>query len=193
MMNNTPSSDIRSMRAIAAALDAQRGNLPDLADPLRSPALGDVARQITAVGQLIADMGHETLFADARDQEAHAPRVIAGYSAAVGPTSEAASALGRVAEQLAFLDRTEHLRDQPDADDAREAAVGVIDEALGTAQTTLRAAADSLRVAAMTVSPPSVRLRAALSRSTAVPSVTAPDPAPPRMPADPASPARRGR
>ncbi|MFB8086879.1 hypothetical protein [Streptomyces sp. NPDC055992] len=191
-MNNTPSQDMRALRSIAAALDAQRGKLPDLTDPLRSPVLGDVARQITALGQLVADMGHEVLFSDARDHEAHTPKVIAAYTAAVRPTSEAASALGDVTAQLAFLDRTEHLRHQPDADDAREAAVHVIDDALGTAHTTLRDAADSLRAASTTISPPSVQLRAALSRSAASPSATASTPPPPPA-APPTIPPRRGR
>ncbi|WP_406281344.1 hypothetical protein [Streptomyces sp. NBC_00209] len=191
-MNNTPSTDIRALRAIAAAIDAQHGKLPDLTDPLRPPVLGDVARQITALGQLAADMGHEVFFSDAREPETHTPKVIAAYTAAVRPTAEAVSALGQVAEQLAFLDRTEHLRAQPDADDAREAAVHVIDEALCTAHTTLRDAADSLRAASTTISPPSVQLRAALSRSPASPSATASTPPPP--PAAPSTaPARRGR
>lgn len=191
-MNNTPSTDIRALRSIAAALDAQRGKLPDLADPLRSPVLSDVARQITALGQLAADMGHEVFFSDAREPEAHTPKVIAAYTRAVRPTAEAAAALGQVAEQLAFLDRTEHLRDQSDADDARETAVHVIDEALCMAHTDLRDAAGSLRAASATISPPSVQLRAALSRSPAAPSATAP--VPPSPPPAPYSvPARRGR
>ncbi|MFE7576301.1 hypothetical protein ACFU5Z_16360 [Streptomyces sp. NPDC057521] len=191
-MNNTPSTDIRSLRAIAAALDAQRGQLPDLTDPLRPPVLGDVARQITALGQLAADMGHEVFFSDAREPQTHTPKVIAAYTAAVRPTAEATSALGHVAEQLAFLNRTEHLRDQPDADDAREAAVHVIDEALCMAHTTLRVVADSLRAASATISPPSVQLRAALSRSPAIPSATAAAPASP-PPAPSSVPSRRGR
>ncbi|PZT76817.1 MULTISPECIES: hypothetical protein [unclassified Streptomyces] len=191
-MNNTPSADIRSLRSIAAALDAQRGKLPDLADPLRPPVLGDIARQITALGQLASGMGHEVFFSDAQEPEAHTPKVLAAYTAAVQPTAEALSALGQVAEQLAFLDRTEHLRVQPDADDAREAAVHVIDEALCKAHTSLRDTADCLRTAATTISPPSVQLRAALSRSPVIPSATAA--APPSPPLAPSTaPARRGR
>ncbi|WP_371602248.1 hypothetical protein OG345_04970 [Streptomyces sp. NBC_01220] len=175
-MNSTPSSDVRAMRATASALDGQRSKLPVLADASRSPDVVGIAKQIAELGELITDLGNEVLFSTAgQDREAHTARVISGFAAAVQPTGEAASALGEVAHQLFFLDRTEHLRDQPDADDAREAAVRVINESIRTADTTLREAAGSLRAASATVSPPSVRLRAALSRST----TAAPSPAPP--------------
>ncbi|MFI1592291.1 hypothetical protein ACH4WW_30800 [Streptomyces halstedii] len=176
-MNSTPSSDIRAMRATASALDAQRGKLPVLGGPLRSPDVAGVARQISALGELITDLGNEVRFSASQEPEAHTARVVTGFAATVRPTGQAASALGEVAHQLSFLDRTEHLRNQPDADDAREAAVQVIDDSLSTADTALREAADSLRAASATVSPPSVRLRAALSRSAAAPSVAAPPPA----------------
>ncbi|MEU2250965.1 hypothetical protein [Streptomyces sp. NPDC019224] len=176
-MNSTPSSDIRAMRATASALDAQRDKLPVLGDPHRSPDVAGVARQISALGELITDLGNEVHFSTSREPEAHTARVITAFAATVRPTGQAASALGEVARQLSFLDRTEHLRDEPDADDAREAAVQLIDDSLNTADTALREAADSLRAASATVSPPSVRLRAALSRSAAAASVPAPPPA----------------
>ncbi|WP_181010930.1 hypothetical protein [Streptomyces sp. SM13] len=160
------------MRATASALNAERGKLPVLGDRHRSPDVAAVARQISELGELITDLGNEVLFrAAAQHHEVHTARVITGFASAVHPVGEAASALGAVAHQLSFLDRTEYLRDQPDARDAREAAVRVMDDALGTADTALREAADSLHAASATVSPPSVRLRAARSRSTtAVPS-----------------------
>lgn len=173
-MNSTPSSDIRAMRATASALDAQRGKLPVLGDPHGSPDVSDVARQISELGELITNLGNEVLFSASQEPETHTAKVITGFAATVRPTCQAASALGEAAHQLAFLDWTEHLRDQPDAEDAGEAAaVQVICDSLSTANTALREAADSLRAASAIVSPPSVRLRAALSRSTAAPSATA--------------------
>ncbi|MFD4944620.1 hypothetical protein ACFWNT_19320 [Streptomyces sp. NPDC058409] len=175
-MNNTPISDALALRATASAFDAQRGKLPVPGDPHRSPDSVGVARQISELGNLIADLGDDVLFRAAdRDQEAHTARVITSFAAAVGPAGEAASALGAVAHQLSFLDQTEHLRDQPDAQDAREAAARVTEDALNMANTALREAADSLHAASATVLPPSVRLQAARSRST----TAAPAPASP--------------
>lgn len=180
-MNSTPSSDIRAIRATASAFDGQRGRLPVPGDHHRSPDVIAVARQISELGELITDLGNEVLFrAAAQEHEVHTARVITGFAAAMRPAGEAASALGAVAHQLSFLNQTEHLRHQPDAQDAREAAVRVMDDALSTADTALREAADSLHAASATVSPPSVRLRAARSRSTtAAPPQVPPPPTPP--------------
>ncbi|MFI7565946.1 hypothetical protein ACIBVM_29385 [[Kitasatospora] papulosa] len=172
-MNNTPSSDISALSAMASAFDAQRGKLPVPGNYRRLPGIAAVARQISELGELITDLGHEVfLRAAAQDHKVHTARVIAGFAAAARPAGEAASALGETAHQLAFLNQTEHLRNRPDAQEAREAAVRVMEDALGSADTALReAAADFLHAASTTVSPPSVRLRASRSRSTtAVPS-----------------------
>ncbi|MFE2498403.1 hypothetical protein [Streptomyces scopuliridis] len=177
-MNNTPISDALAMRATASAFDAQRGKLPIPGDPHRSPDSVAVARQISELGKMITDLGDEVLFRAAhQDREAHTARVITSFAAAVAPAGEAASALGAVAHQLSFLDQTEHLRDQPDARDAREAAARVMEDALGMADTALREAADSLHAASVTVSPPSVWLQAARSRSTNAAPAPAPSPA----------------
>ncbi|MER5356953.1 hypothetical protein [Streptomyces sp. NPDC002785] len=193
-MKNTPVSDALALRATASAFDAQRGKLPAPGDPHRSPNSVAVARQISKLGALINGLGDEVLFrAVDQDQEFRSARVITGFAAAVGPAGEAASALGAVAHQLAFLNQTEHLRDQPDARDAREAAVRVTEDALGVADTALREAADSLHAASATVSPPSVRLQAARSRSaTAGLASASPSPAGPGAPA-PADQITRGR
>ncbi|KPI14560.1 hypothetical protein OK006_3256 [Actinobacteria bacterium OK006] len=173
-MNSTPVSDALALRAKASAFDAQRGKLPVSADPHRSPDSVAVARQISELGELITDLGDEVLFRAADpDREAHTARVITSFSAAVGPAGEAGSALGAVAHQLSFLEQTEHLRDLPDA---REAATRVMDDALGMADTALREAADSLHAASATVSPPSVRLHAARSRSATAAPAAAPPP-----------------
>ncbi|MDX3585603.1 hypothetical protein [Streptomyces europaeiscabiei] len=166
-MDNSPISDALALRATASAFDAQRGKLPVPGDPHRSPDAVAVARQISELGKLITDLGDEVLFRAAdHDQAPHTARVITSFAAAVEPAGEAASALGAVAHQLAFLNQTERLRDRPDARDAREAAVRVMEEALATTDAALRDGANSLHSASATVSPPSVRFQTARSRST---------------------------
>ncbi|MFE7271794.1 hypothetical protein [Streptomyces sp. NPDC057623] len=160
-------SDALALRAMASAFDAQRGKLPVPGDPHRSPDVVAVARQISELGKLITDLGDEVLFrAAGQDQAPHTARVMTSFAAAVEPAGEAASALGAVAHQLAFLKQTESLRDQPDARDAREAAVRVMEDALASADAALHDGANSLHSASATVSPSSVRLQAARSRST---------------------------
>ncbi|MFD0507118.1 hypothetical protein ACFQ0G_38735 [Streptomyces chiangmaiensis] len=152
-MDNTPLSDALALRATASAFDAQRGKLPVPGDPHRSPDVLAVARQISELGKLVTD-GDEVLFRAAdQDQAPHTARVITNFAAAVEPAGEAASALGAVAHQLAFLNQSESLRDQPDARDARKAAVRVMEEALATAGAALHDGANSLHAASATVSP----------------------------------------
>ncbi|MGW7730870.1 hypothetical protein [Streptomyces canus] len=155
-MNNSPLSDALALRATASAFDAQRGKLPVPADPHRSPDAVAVARQISELGKLITELGDEVLLR------------ATNFAAAVEPAGEAASALGAVAHQLAFLNQTASLLDQPDARDAREAAVQVMEEALATADAALHDGANSLHSASATVSRPSVRLQAARSRSATI-------------------------
>ncbi|MEK8142332.1 hypothetical protein NKH18_07040 [Streptomyces sp. M10(2022)] len=141
---------------MASAFDAQRGKLPVPGNYRRLPGIVAVAvaRQMSELGELITDLGHEVfLRAAAQDHEVHSARVIAGFAAAARPAGEAASALGETAHQLAFLNQTEHLRNRPDAQEAREAAVRVMEDALGAADTALREAADSLHAASATDSP----------------------------------------
>lgn len=177
-MDNTLLTDALALRATASAFDAQRGKLPVPGDPHRSPDVVAVARQISELGKLVTDLGDEVLFRAADDDQApHATRVITNFAAAVKPAGEAASALGAVAHQLAFLQQTERLRDQPDAKDAREAAVRAMEEGLATASAALDHGANSLHAASATVSPPSARLQAARSRSaTTTPAPGAPPP-----------------
>ncbi|MFJ6101879.1 hypothetical protein ACIQHY_12870 [Streptomyces sp. NPDC092359] len=112
-------------------------------------------------------MGDEALFRTVNEEAgARAAPAASGFSAAVRYAGEATAALGEVAQQLTFLEQTEHLHDRPDARDAREAAGRVIEDRLETAGTALWEAADSLHAASTTVSPPSSRLRAALTRTT---------------------------
>ncbi|WP_330457395.1 hypothetical protein OIB37_11085 [Streptomyces sp. NBC_00820] len=187
-MHDTPTSDAVALRAMASAFEAQRGQLPVPEDPHRAPDLVAVAMQIGELGKLITELGDEVLFRAAdQDQSVRTDRVSSSFAAAVRPAGEAASALGDVAAQLSFLDATKHLRDQPDARDARQAAARVIDEALDTATTVLREAADSLHAASATVSPPAIRAQTARRRSTApVPAAgSLPQPGTPAAPAQP--------
>ncbi|MDX3121395.1 hypothetical protein [Streptomyces scabiei] len=189
-MDNTPFSDALALRATAFAFDAQRGKLPVPGDPHRSPEAVAAARQISELGKLVTELGDEVLFrAAARVQAPHTARVITSFAAAVEPAGEAASALGAVAHQLAFLNQTESLRDQPDARDAREAAVRVMEEALATAGAALHDGANSLHAASATVSPPTARLQAARSRSATT--AHSPGPPPPNVTAAVAAPSDR--
>ncbi|MGW4031682.1 hypothetical protein ACWEFL_20625 [Streptomyces sp. NPDC004838] len=178
-MLDTPLSDALALRATASAFDSHRGKLPVPGDHHRSPEAIAVSRQISELGALIAKLGDEVLsLVTGRERTPHTTRVIAEFAAAVQPAGEAASALGTVAHQLAFLARTDHVRDQPDARDAREAAVQIVAESLQTADAALYDAANSLYAASVTISPPLVeRLQAARSRSTTP--VPAPGPPPP--------------
>lgn len=176
-MTNSSISDALALRDTASDFDARIGNLPVIGDPHRSPDSIAVARQIAELGKLLTHLGDEVLFRAAEpDRAVHTTRVITSFAAAVRPADEAAAALGEVAHQLSFLDQTEPLRDQPDTWDAREAAVRVIEDALGTAEVALSEAANSLHAASATVSPPSVRLQAACSWST---TTATPGPLPP--------------
>ncbi|WP_183068487.1 hypothetical protein [Streptomyces sp. gCLA4] len=166
-MTTNPLADALATRATASVFDAQRGKLPVPGDPHRLPGSVAVAQQISELGKLITELGDEVLFRTAhREHGSRTSLVVSSFSAAVRPAGEAAAALGEVAQQLAFLERTEHLHDRPDTRDAREAAGRVIDEALATADMALREAADSLHAASTAISPPSSRLRAALGRTT---------------------------
>lgn len=189
-VNNTPIADALALHAAASLFDAQRGKLSRAEDLRRSPDGVAVARQISELGQLITDLGDEVLFrAASRDREPHTARATTGFAAAIRPAGKAASALGAVAHQLSFLHQTEHLRDQPDARDAREAAVRVMDDALGVADTALCEAADSLHAASATVAPPAARLQAARHRST----TATPAPSPVDAPAVAVAPDRTTR
>ncbi|MFC8010377.1 hypothetical protein [Streptomyces cinereoruber] len=166
-MTTNSLSDALAIRAMASAFDAQRGKLPVPGDPHRLPGSIVVAQQISELGKLITELGDEVLFRTVnREPGARTTPAVSGFSAAVRYAGEAAAALGEVAQQLVFLEQTKHLYEQPDARDAREAAGLVIDERLETADTALREAGDSLHAASTTVSPPSSRLRAALTRTT---------------------------
>ncbi|MFD7070603.1 hypothetical protein ACFV97_25595 [Streptomyces sp. NPDC059913] len=166
-MNTDPLSDALAIRATARSFDAQRGKLPVPDDPHRLPSSIGVAQQISELGKLITELGEEVL-SRAVGKGRHSPTTLAFscFADAVRPAGEAATALGEVAKQLAFLERTEHLHERAYTRDARESAGQVISEALGAADAALRDAANTLHSASTAVSPPSSRLRAALGRTT---------------------------
>lgn len=191
-MNNTPLADARALHATASAFDAQRNKLPAPGD--RSSDTVAVARQISQLGTLITTLGDQILFrANTENKAPHSASVITSFAAAVAPAGEAASALGAAAHLHSFLDQTEHLRDQPDARDAREDATRVAEGALRKAHTALREVADSLHAASATVSPPSARLQAAHSRSTTTVAAPASPPSTTPASAAPADRIARGR
>ncbi|MFE6101311.1 hypothetical protein ACFVQ4_15230 [Streptomyces laurentii] len=166
-MTTNPLTDALAIRAMASNFDAQRGKLPVPGDPHRLPSSIAVAQQISELGKLITELGDEVLFRTVNKESGpRTSETVSSFSAAVRPAGEAAAVLGDVVQQFAFLERTDHLPDQPDIRDAREAAGRVIEEALRTADSSLREAADSLHAASTAVSPPSARLRAALGRTT---------------------------
>lgn len=166
-MTTNSLSDALAIRAMASSFDAQRGKLPVPGDPHRLPGSIVVAQQISELGKLITELGDEVLFRTVnKEAGSRTTPAVSGFSATIRYAGEAATALGEVAQQLTFLEQTEHLHEQPDARGAREAAGLVIDDRLETADAALREAADSLHAASTTVSPPSSRLRAALTRTT---------------------------
>lgn len=170
-MNNPPAADARALRATASAFETQRNKLPVPGDPHRFADTVAVARQISQLGTLITTLGDQVLFrANAETQAPHSAKVITGFASAAAPVGEAVAALGEAAHQLAFLGQTEHLHEQVDARDARQAAVRVREYALNAADTALREAAGTLHAAATTASPlsasaASAQLRAARHRS----------------------------
>lgn len=174
-MANTPTTDALALRDMASSFDAQRGKLPVLGDAHRSPEPTAVCRLIAELGELITQLSDEVLArVTAPDRAPHSDRVITAFASAVEPAGEAVTALGAVNHQLAFLAQTEPSHDHPWVREARESAVHVIEDALATANNALHDAATWLHAAATTHSPPSVRLRAALSRSHTAASTTPP-------------------
>ncbi|MFF3750548.1 hypothetical protein ACFYYH_08830 [Streptomyces sp. NPDC002018] len=177
-MANTPTTDALALRDMASSFDAQRGRLPVLGDAHRSPEPTAVCRLIADLGELTTQLSDEVLTrATAPDRAPHSHEVITAFASAVEPAGEAVTALGAVNHQLAVLAQTEPSHDHPWVREARESAVHVIEDALATANNALHDAATWLHAASTTLSPPSVRLRAALSRSHTTASTT-PPPAP---------------
>ena len=166
-MDSNPITDAMALYTTACAFDSQRRKVPQLADPHRLADLVAVARQSSDLGAMISEMGDEVFFlAFDRAREPHTDRVINGFVAAIAPAGEATAALGSLAQQFAFLNQSEHLRDQPDTAAARVAARQTIEDAILAADSSLAWAAEILHAASASISPPSARMRAALHRST---------------------------
>ncbi|MEV0035484.1 hypothetical protein [Streptomyces sp. NPDC050804] len=165
-MVKTPATDALALRDMASVFDAQRGKLPVLGDPHRSPEPTTVCRRIAELGELITQLSDEVLLRVTDQGRApHSDRVITGFASAIEPAGDDVAALGVVNHQLAFLAQTEPSHDQADVRDAREASVSVLEDALSLADEALHEAATRLHAASTTLLPPSARLRAALSRS----------------------------
>ncbi len=173
---NSPMSETLLLHATAATLDAQRDKLPTVHAPFRLPDPIAVGRQITELGGSIVEMGDEYLFrADVSAPQEHTVRTAEAFANAIGSVAQAASALGTVAQQLAFVAHTAGKRDEPAYQEAHTIAGETVELAVETARDDLAEAAQTLRTAASAISPPSVRLRqAALARSPAATSLGAP-------------------
>ncbi|MGW4492339.1 hypothetical protein [Streptomyces sp. NPDC004376] len=172
-MKDSSSSDAAALLATASSFDAVRGNLAIAGDPGRPLDSVTVARQLSAVGMLLAELGDEVLFhaADQR-RDGHTGPAVMGFAAAVRPACEAASALAAAAHRLSARDQAKHLGDAP-VPEAYERLV--MSNALGIADKALRETSEGLRAAAAAISPSTARADAARSRST----TTTPSPAPP--------------
>ena len=180
-------SPAHTLRAAAFAFDAQRGKLPVAADPHRSPEPTFVSRQISELGKLVADLSDEVASRAVYDSTAPGEaRVATAFAAALEPAGQAIAALGTVSHQLAFVDHTWARRHEPDLRDVHDRIPEVIEDALAEADTALQDAATALHSAATSIAQPTLRLKAALSRtptvvanSSRVPT-TGPAPATPR-------------
>ncbi|WP_033819833.1 hypothetical protein [Kitasatospora sp. MBT63] len=165
---NSPISEALLLHATATVIDAQREKLPQVSAPFRLPDPIGVARQTTELGGLIAELGDEYLFrADASAPQEHTTHAAEAFANTIGSVAQAASALGTVAQQLAFVARTAGKRGEPGYEDAHTDAGQLIELAVETARDDLAEAAQTLRTAASAVSPPpAVKVqRAALARS----------------------------
>ncbi|MGV9318195.1 hypothetical protein [Streptomyces sp. NPDC003660] len=184
-MNDTASSDAWALRATASDFDAVHGKLPIIGDPDRPLDAVTVARRLSTVGMLIADLGDEVLFRAAEERrDGHSAPVIMGFAAAVKPACEAATALAAAAHRLSARDQANHLGDEPVPEDYDRLVTG---HALGVADEALRQTSEGLRAAAVAISPSSARAEAAHSRST----TAAPPPAPPHPAVPPVAPPGR--
>ncbi|MFF4820775.1 hypothetical protein ACFY2K_40075 [Kitasatospora sp. NPDC001309] len=176
---NSPISEALLLHATASGLDAQRAKLPQVSAPFRLPDPIGVAGQITELGRSITEMGDEYLFrAGAAAPQEHTAHTAEALASAIGGVAQAASALGTVAQQIAFVARTAGKRGDAGYEDAHTVAGQMIEFAVETARDDLAEAAQTLRTAASAVSPPAVKLqRAALARSpgaaTTAPALTA--------------------
>ncbi|MFC9490040.1 hypothetical protein ACFTZM_28670 [Streptomyces hydrogenans] len=167
-MTDTSVSDALALRASALGFDALRDNLPSTDPRHPSPDAVTVARRLTEPSALITDLADEVLLRSAEHGlEGRSASATAGFAAAIRPACEAASALGAAALRLSVLDQEEHLYGPLGAKDRRAAGGPLLDSALGIARGSLRETGKSLRVAAATVSLPSLRTQAALLRSLA--------------------------
>ncbi|MDQ8704120.1 hypothetical protein RCO28_16730 [Streptomyces sp. LHD-70] len=181
-MTDTSSTDAWALRATASSFNAVRGKLPATGDPDRPLDSVTVARQLSAVGILLADLTDEVLFRDAEQRrDGYTSPAVTGFAAAIRPACEAASALGTVAHRLSARDQALHLGDEPEAEENDRLVMG---NALGIADEALRETCEGLRAAAAAISPSPARVEAARSRSV----TAAPSPAPPPPAIPPAAP-----
>jgi hypothetical protein len=172
-MDATPIGEALALHSMARSFSAERGKLPQPADPHSPSDLATVARQLSQIGALITDLGDEVLFrANERDQAHHIGSAIKGFASAIRPASDAVYELSRMTRAYTHLDQTERQRDDPATAKTHEAARKTIECARTHADNALSQAASSLHSSAADISPPSARMRAARSRSTTMPTIT---------------------
>ncbi|WP_269858011.1 hypothetical protein [Streptomyces sp. RPT161] len=160
-------SPAHALRAAAFAFDAQRGKLPVAGDPHRSPEPTFVSRQIAELSTLVTDLSEEVASRAVHDSTAPADaRVATAFAAALEPAGQAIAALGTVSHQLAFVDHTWARRHEPGVRDVHGRIPHVIEDALSEAHTALQDASTALHSAATLIAQPTLRLKAALSRTT---------------------------
>ncbi|MFJ8442850.1 hypothetical protein [Kitasatospora griseola] len=184
---SSPQSETKLLHATASALDAQRDKLPRVHAPFRLPEPIAVGRQITELGRSITELGNEYLIRAAAPAPQEHTVLTAAFGNAVGGVAQAASALGTVAQQLAFIAHSADRRGEPGCEGEHTRAGQLVECAVETARDDLAEASQALRDAATTVSPAPAPLRqAALARS---PSAATRNSSPSAMTA-PTSPAR---
>ncbi|MBA4864035.1 hypothetical protein H1V43_22280 [Streptomyces sp. PSKA54] len=159
------------LRLLATRFDAHRGKLPDLSHPHRQPDLPLLARQLTELGELAAELGRDLRDQHARPASERSRLHLTHLATAAHAAGEATARLGRAVTQLAFLTDTQPQRESPDLLDARESAQAVIVDELAAIRVVLDDAANTLHSLAFHSSPPPLTTAAARSRSTLTASV----------------------
>ncbi|GLW58003.1 hypothetical protein [Kitasatospora phosalacinea] len=179
----SPRSEASALRAVAELIDDKRAKLPAGGSPFVLPKPVEVGRQVVGLGRVVAELGDEYLFRAAESApQQYTVLAAEAFASASGSVAQAASALGAVAQQLAFIARTANMHDEPRHKEARTLAYGTAEYAVETARDDLADAARVLRACAETSAPALVGLRqGAYTRSA---HATAPKPPPPDRAAD---------
>ncbi|WP_143686997.1 hypothetical protein [Streptomyces sp. TLI_171] len=164
---------------MAELIDDKRAKLPAGGGPFVLPEPVEVGRQIAGLGRVVAELGDEYLFRAAEPTpQGYTVLAAEAFASAGSSVAQAASALGAVAQQLAFIARTANMHDEPRYQEARALAYGTAEYAVETARDDLAEATQILRAAAAEISLPQVRTRHnSVTRSPRTAPATQPSPA----------------